>query len=282
MVHPNTDPTGIAGDIVNAIRHRPAERLAQEVIHLHLFRIALWTPLPPGILEVANQFLLLRVDRDHRLLRRQRGCHALIDVKELRVAVGMIAPLAGLAVALQAELLLPEQCADVGAADRMPACRQFRCQLSQTLAGPAQRRHRIAPFAGLDQRHQLGQQLGVADNQRLAAAAATPHPAGCQRGLACQILQATSDCADRNARGKRHCGDTAVSAGTRLHRSQQAALSLIQMRGQHGKTFANRVKVDHPSRLSPNESAENPALSDGLNPIRLFPDGPLGDNDCPL
>jgi hypothetical protein len=109
-------------------------------------------------------------------------------VDELRVAVGMIAALASLAVALKAEFLLSEQHADIGATDRVPACRQFRCQLPQTLARPAQRRHRIAPFGGFDQRHQFGQQAGVGDNQRLAAAATTPHPARGQRGLTSQIL----------------------------------------------------------------------------------------------
>jgi hypothetical protein len=55
-------PTGIAGEIVNAIGDRPAQFLDQEVVHPHLFRLALATPLASGILEVADEFLFLGVD----------------------------------------------------------------------------------------------------------------------------------------------------------------------------------------------------------------------------
>jgi hypothetical protein len=141
----------------------------------------------------------------------------------------MIASLTGLAVALKAELLPLEQFADDSTADPVPARRQFRCQPPQALACPAQRRHRIAPFAGLDQRHQCGQQVGVGDHQRFAATARPPHPARYDRGLASQFLQATSDRAGRDARGTRHCGNPAIPTGTGLHRRQQATLSLVQM-----------------------------------------------------
>jgi hypothetical protein len=42
--------------------------------------------------------LFLRVDRNHRFLRRQRSGHALMDMAELRVPVGMIGTLICLAV----------------------------------------------------------------------------------------------------------------------------------------------------------------------------------------
>jgi hypothetical protein len=126
MVHSDTDPARVGGNIVDAIRHGAAECFAEEVIHPDFFRLALRPPLPPGVLELTNQFLLLRVDRNHRLLRRQSRSHALVDVNELGVSVGMIASLLGFAVSLQAELLPFEQFADHGAADPMPACCQFR------------------------------------------------------------------------------------------------------------------------------------------------------------
>ena len=120
------DPTGVGGDIGDAIRHRPTAPFDQEIMHANLFGIALRTPFPSSVLEIPNEFLLLRVDRDHRLLRRQRGRHALVDVDELRVPVGMIASLTGLAVALKAELLPLEQFAGDGAVDPVSACCQFR------------------------------------------------------------------------------------------------------------------------------------------------------------
>src|SRR5712672_1121431 len=48
MVHPDTDPACIGGDIVNAIRHRATERFAEKVIHPDFFWLALRPPLPPG------------------------------------------------------------------------------------------------------------------------------------------------------------------------------------------------------------------------------------------
>ena len=47
--------------------------------------------LAADVLEVADQLLLLGVDRDHRLACRERRLRRSVDVAELRVAVGMLA-----------------------------------------------------------------------------------------------------------------------------------------------------------------------------------------------
>jgi hypothetical protein len=52
MVHPDTDPTGIGGEIVDPVRHRPAEFLDQEVMHPDLLGPVVRAPLPSGVLEV--------------------------------------------------------------------------------------------------------------------------------------------------------------------------------------------------------------------------------------
>src|SRR4051794_40940796 len=112
--HANAHPAGIGCEIVDAIRHRPAEFLDQEVMHPDLLRVTLRTPVPTGVLEVSDQLFFLSVDRDHRLARRQCGPHALIEMIELRIAVWVALPLARLAVALQAELLLVQQFTNQG------------------------------------------------------------------------------------------------------------------------------------------------------------------------
>src|SRR3954449_6997488 len=112
MVHADADPTGIGGKIVDAIRHCPAQFLDQEIMHPNVLRLALRVPLPAAVPEVADQFLLLRVYRDHRLLLGQRRGNALADVGELRIAIRVAATLPGLAVGLQTELLLLQQFAD--------------------------------------------------------------------------------------------------------------------------------------------------------------------------
>src|SRR6476660_4960773 len=64
--------------------------------------LSLRTQFAAAILEVANKLLLLRVNRDHRLTRRQRITRLGIDIAELRVTVGMVAAFPGLAIGLQA------------------------------------------------------------------------------------------------------------------------------------------------------------------------------------
>ena len=54
----------------------------------------------------------------------------------------------GLTVGLQTELLLLQQFANHRAADPVPQYLQFRRQMPQALACPAQRRHRIATLVG--------------------------------------------------------------------------------------------------------------------------------------
>src|ERR1700693_5344306 len=102
--------------------------------------------------------------------------HSQIDVSELRVAIRTIPTLAGLAVGLQTELLSFQQSPDHGATNPMATCHKLSRQPSQALAGPAQRRHRIAPCAGFDQRHQVAQQVRVTDDQWLARAPPPAHP----------------------------------------------------------------------------------------------------------
>ena len=103
---------------------------------------------------------------------------------ELRVAIGMIAPFLGLAIALQAIAVLPQELGDFGVADRVASGRQFRRQRAGALAGPAQRRLRVATRCGLDHTVQRGRQAGIVGRQRMSAATLVANPAsGQRRGL---------------------------------------------------------------------------------------------------
>jgi hypothetical protein len=55
-------------------------------------------------------------------------------------------------------------------ADLMAKTGEFFGQARRALAGPAQRRHRIAPARRLDKRIQIGKQAGVQIDQPLASA----------------------------------------------------------------------------------------------------------------
>jgi hypothetical protein len=66
------------------------------------FGMTLRAILAAIVAEIPDQFLLLGVNRDHRLLFGQSGGHLSVDMGELRIPVGMAVALLGLAVALQA------------------------------------------------------------------------------------------------------------------------------------------------------------------------------------
>ena len=66
---PWADPARIGGQIIDAIGNRPAKLLDQEVVDPHRLGIALRSILPAVVLEVADQFFLLRIDRGRSLLR---------------------------------------------------------------------------------------------------------------------------------------------------------------------------------------------------------------------
>ena len=77
-----------------------AELFIDEVIHADLRRMPRGVPLTASILEVAEEFLLLGIDRNDRLAAALKVLHPGVEMLELRVAVWVMAPLAGLAGSL--------------------------------------------------------------------------------------------------------------------------------------------------------------------------------------
>jgi len=62
MINPDTDPTLISDDIVNTVGDCLAQLLVLEVMASHFFRLPLWVPFLPSVLEVPDQLLLLGID----------------------------------------------------------------------------------------------------------------------------------------------------------------------------------------------------------------------------
>jgi len=87
----------------------------------------------PAFFEVAHQFLLLGVHGDDRLARRLEPPHVPVDAPELRVAIRMRGPLAGLAIGLEAVPRRRQQLGDQLAADLMAHPPQDGGQLRRTL-----------------------------------------------------------------------------------------------------------------------------------------------------
>lgn len=110
------------------------------------------------------------------LLIGQHPCYALLDVGELCIAIRMAVPLVHLVVALQAELLLFEHFTNDGVTDPMAKRAQFGGQTSDAFAGPAQRRHGVAPLA---RRHQRQQIATAFDGSQYMAGLRTRFDFGC-------------------------------------------------------------------------------------------------------
>src|SRR5271165_5575161 len=264
VVDPDIDPARVGGQIINSIGHGATEFLDQEIMDAHLFRIALSAPFAAGVLEIADQFLLLRIDGYGRLVLGHRRLDRVVNHPELRVAVGVVGALAGLAIGLQAELLLLQQLADNRVADLVPEFFEFGGQPAQTLARPAQRRHRIAARLGLDQRVQIVQQSGVRLRQRLASPARPANPIGRWRRRRIQLLQTASDRAGGDARNPRNRGYAAMPRRPSFRRGKKPSLPFIQLR-QYRRIalpqLLERIFVDHPKRYDAPPPKGIPATS---------------------
>src|SRR5208282_5943375 len=95
-------PARVVGYVIDAIRRGAAEFRNQEVMHAHIFRLALGTIFATRVLEVADEFLLFGVDRNCRLFRSERALHSIVDVMKLCVAIWMARAFQRLAIALKA------------------------------------------------------------------------------------------------------------------------------------------------------------------------------------
>src|SRR5437899_959502 len=101
VIDADADPPFIALEIVDAVRDGfpVAGRRDHEIMDAHPVRSPFWTPGAAAILEVANQFFLLRVYRDRRLPLLLRPPDGLRNVPELGVPIRMLSSLARLRVA---------------------------------------------------------------------------------------------------------------------------------------------------------------------------------------
>ena len=101
MVGAHRYPSGVAGEVVHAVRVGLAQDRVDEVVHLDLFGVPGRAPLTAAVLVRPDEFLLLGVYGDDRLIGGQVRRGLFVQVAELRVAVRVLATLDGLGVGLQ-------------------------------------------------------------------------------------------------------------------------------------------------------------------------------------
>jgi hypothetical protein len=75
VVDADAHPAGIVGDVIDAVWRRPAKLRNDEVVHPHRLGLTPRAVFAAAILEIADQLLLLGIDRDRRLARCQRFLH---------------------------------------------------------------------------------------------------------------------------------------------------------------------------------------------------------------
>ncbi len=139
MVGADVDEAGVQAQIINAIGISPRHGGSRKVMPTDLARLFGGQPLPAPIGIVADQFLFLGVDRNHRQSGGKRLLHTGVDMPKLRVPVWMIGPFLGFSITLQTVILGVQELSHLDVADRMFFSRQFRRQGARALADPTQR-----------------------------------------------------------------------------------------------------------------------------------------------
>src|SRR5471030_1665038 len=98
MVDAKTNPAGIGCHVIDAVGRYLAEGLVDEVVRLHQIGTALGSVIAATVLVLADEFLLLHIDRNDRLAGCLKRRDLAVDVLELAVAVRVVAALLGLAI----------------------------------------------------------------------------------------------------------------------------------------------------------------------------------------
>src|ERR1017187_3820781 len=102
------------------------------------FTASLSAATPAPVFEISHQFLLLGINRDHRLIESDVAPDFAIDVLELSIAVRMRVSFLGLPVGLQAVPQIMQQLRDHWIAHPMSHPVEVLGQFADAVAGPAQ------------------------------------------------------------------------------------------------------------------------------------------------
>src|SRR5208337_4381610 len=130
-----------------------------EIVGVDLDRLALGPVVAPSILEFAEQFLLLGVDRDHGLTGGLKRFDLGVDVFKLGIAIGMVAPLFGLAVEVATIFQLRQEFGNGRGTHFVTHPAKRRRQLVVAFGDPSQGPHGIAHRRGVEQSLRLHARL---------------------------------------------------------------------------------------------------------------------------
>ncbi len=234
MIYAYADPALVSLQIIHAVRHRLARFGNQEVMHADRLWAAFRSPVAPGILEIADEFLLLRVHRDRWLHALLKASDLVVDILELRIPVMVLKAFPCFLIRLQAVPELVQQIGYRRVADIMPHGVQCDREVSHTLRRPTQRRIRLPCCGGLDQCVEIRQKRGVLLDHRFASTARSSLAVRTQRRvrLCFQFPQAALNRRPRYTGRTLNERDPPVSERPGLRRRPEALRPFRQHRGE--------------------------------------------------
>src|SRR5690348_4916731 len=250
-INADADPAVVGGNVIDAVGGDPAQLGDLEIMHPHRLRLALGTQFTAVVFEVADQFLLLRVDRDRRLAGGNRRFHRRIDVGELRIPVRVLTTLSRLAVGLATVVQRAQQVGDDTLAGLEPQISERLDKLTLTAADPTQGRTRITPDRVLDQPFQRRRQARLMGDRTLAPGTGAAHaPVNVVAGRL-KLVDATIDRTPCDPCRQSGCGDAAKPKGQGFIGRKQASPTLVEKRDDQLPARPDVIKVDHSFRLIP-------------------------------
>ena len=249
VIDPDVDVPLIELEVIHAVGDCLAELLVLEVMDADPLRLPFEAPFAPWVLEIADQLLLLGIHADHRPPRRDRRRGGLIDVRKLRVTIGMRSPFLGLHVGLQRVAQQPHERRDGSEVHVVTHLTQRAGDLPHALRRPAQQRLRIPTRVRIDQPLDVIEDRRVALQQRPATTTPATDAAGIKPLTRLQLGDPLTDRVNRHPGRARRRRNPTPARSTRLARSPQPALTLIQLRRHRPEPFTDRELIDHTSKF---------------------------------
>src|ERR1019366_3346486 len=224
-------PTDVIGYVVNPVRRRLAQFWDYEIVNTNLLRLSFGTKFATAILEIADQFLLLCVHRDHRVSLRLERFHCFANVLKLRIPVGVQASLNRLLIGLETVAHFLQQVGYKLVAGPMPHILKFFGKFAHALASPQQRRLRIASCSRLDKGLQTALQFRVFISGALAPTSFFTNTARAGAGdWLIKFDKTLRYSATRNASLLRNGGHTAVAERFGFGGSEKSPHPFVQER----------------------------------------------------
>ena len=137
MVDSDTYPALIVRQVIDPIGHDFSEFFISKTVGIYLFGFTLSLPLPPSVLESADQLLFLNIHGNNRKAIILELHNFIGNIKKLGISVLMLSAFIRLSVRLHAVAEFIQKCPNCALTDLMSLSLQFFGQLGRALARPA-------------------------------------------------------------------------------------------------------------------------------------------------